>query len=150
MEMTGEQIISASRSATWAALHDPDTLTACIPGCESIERRSEHEFDLVMAAAFGPVKARFKGKLTVANVAEPNSYDIAFEGQGGAAGFAKGGAHVELTELKESGQTHLAYSVHANVGGKIAQIGSRLVSGAASKIAGTFFERFQAHMAGTG
>lgn len=150
MEMTGEQLISAPLATTWTALHDPATLKACIPGCESIERTSEHEYDLVMAAAIGPVKARFKGKLTLANVEMPQRYDIVFEGQGGVAGFAKGGAHVELAQADPAQTTRLSYTVTASVGGKLAQIGSRLVDGAAKKTAATFFERFQALMAGAG
>lgn len=143
MEMTGEQLIAAPPATTWSALHDPGMLKACIPGCESIEKISEHEYDLVMAAAIGPVKARFKGKLTLANIESPLRYDIAFEGQGGMAGFAKGGAHVELAEADSAQSTRLMYTVHASVGGKLAQVGSRLVDGAAKKIAAAFFERLE-------
>lgn len=147
MEMTGEQLIAAPPAATWSALHDPEMLKACIPGCESIAQVNEHEYDLVMAAAIGPVKARFKGKLTLANVEQPLRYDIAFEGQGGVAGFAKGGAHIELTEADGPETTRLAYTVHASVGGKLAQIGSRLVDGAAKKIADAFFQRLHQALA---
>lgn len=148
MEMTGEQLFAAAPAITWSALHDPAMLQACIPGCESIEKISEHEYDLVMAAAIGPVKARFKGKLTLANVERPLRYDIAFEGQGGMAGFAKGGAHIELAEADSPQATRLAYTVHASVGGKLAQIGSRLVDGAAKKIAAAFFDRLQQALSG--
>jgi uncharacterized protein len=150
MEMTGEQPIAAAREQTWAALHDPDTLKACVPGCETIEKISGTEFNIVMAAAVGPVKARFKGKLTLANVEAPQSYDIVFEGQGGVAGFAKGSAHVQLLDGASANETVLAYAVHASVGGKLAQIGSRLVDGAAKKTAEAFFERFRAQMSGAG
>ncbi len=141
MEMTGEQLLEVERARVWAALHDPLTLQACVPGCESIEKISDSEFDLVMAAAIGPVKARFKGKLTLANVVELQSYDIQFEGQGGVAGFAKGGAHVALLDGESAAHTRLTYKVHASVGGKLAQVGSRLVDGAAKKIADAFFQR---------
>ena len=140
MEMTGEQLIHASQAETWAALNDPEMLKACVPGCESIERTSDTGFLVQMTARVGPVSAKFKGKLTLSNVKPPHSYSIAFEGQGGVAGFAKGSADVSLAP--EGDSTRLAYKVKANVGGKLAQIGSRLVDAAANKVATEFFVAF--------
>jgi carbon monoxide dehydrogenase subunit G len=140
MEMTGEQLIHASQADTWAALNDPEMLKACVPGCETIERSSDTEFVVQMTARVGPVSAKFKGKLNLSNIQPPHSYSIAFEGQGGVAGFAKGGADVNLTP--EGHSTKLAYKVKANVGGKLAQIGSRLVDAAANKVANDFFVAF--------
>jgi carbon monoxide dehydrogenase subunit G len=140
MEMTGDQLIHASQADTWAALNDPEILKACIPGCESIERSAENEYAVQMTARVGPVSAKFKGKLNLSNMNPPHSYSIAFEGQGGVAGFAKGGADVSLTP--EGHSTKLAYKVKANVGGKLAQIGSRLVDAAANKVANDFFVSF--------
>jgi carbon monoxide dehydrogenase subunit G len=146
MEMKGEQLIAASRQQVWDALNDPEALKACIPGCESIEAAGANAYQVLMVAKVGPVSAKFKGKLTLSDVQPPESYSIAFEGQGGAAGFAKGGAKVKLfSENKE--QTKLAYDVNANVGGKLAQIGSRLVDAAARKVADDFFARFNARFA---
>ncbi len=145
MEMTGEQLIRASQADTWAALNDPEILKACIPGCESIERSSENEYLVQMTARVGPVSAKFKGKMTLSNIRAPNSYSIAFEGQGGVAGFAKGGADVSLAA--EGRDTRLAYKVKANVGGKLAQIGSRLVDAAANKVANDFFNAFNEKLA---
>jgi len=152
MEMTGEQLIQASQADTWAALNDPEMLKACVPGCESIERTSDTEYVVQMTARVGPVSAKFKGKLNLSNLNPPHSYSIAFEGQGGVAGFAKGGADVSL--VAEGHATKLAYKVKANVGGKLAQIGSRLVDAAANKVANDFFVTFNekvgkpAHAAG--
>ena len=140
MEMTGEQLIHASQADTWAALNDPEVLKACVPGCESIDRTSDTEYIVRMTARVGPVSAKFKGKLNLSNMNPPHSYSIAFEGQGGVAGFAKGGADVSLTP--EGHSTKLAYKVKANVGGKLAQIGSRLVDAAANKVANDFFNAF--------
>ena len=140
MEMTGEQLIHASQADTWAALNDPEMLKACVPGCESIDRSSDIEYVVQMTARVGPVSAKFKGKLNLSNMNPPHSYSIAFEGQGGVAGFAKGGADVSLTP--EGHSTRLAYKVKANVGGKLAQIGSRLVDAAANKVANDFFVSF--------
>src|SRR5258706_11565631 len=112
MEMTGEQLIHASQAETWAALNDPQVLKACVPGCESVEKTSDTEFQVQMTARVGPVSAKFKGKLTLANVKPPLSYSIAFEGQGGVAGFAKGGADVSLAP--EGHGTRLSYKVKAN------------------------------------
>jgi uncharacterized protein len=140
MEMTGEQLIHASQADTWTALNDPEILKACIPGCESIELTGSNEYGVQMTARVGPVSAKFKGKMTLSNIQAPNSYSIAFEGQGGVAGFAKGGAEVSLKP--EGHDTRLSYSAKANVGGKLAQIGSRLVDAAANKVANEFFVAF--------
>ena len=145
MEMSGEQLIPASQAATWAALNDPEILKACVPGCESIEKTAENEYVVLMTARIGPVSAKFKGKLALSDLAPPNSYSIAFEGQGGVAGFGKGGAKVQL--LPEAGGTKLSYQVKANVGGKLAQIGSRLVDAAAKKLSEEFFNAFNAKVA---
>ncbi|HEY6820551.1 MAG TPA: carbon monoxide dehydrogenase subunit G [Burkholderiales bacterium] len=141
MEMTGEQLIPASQQQTWEALNDPNMLKDCVPGCESIDPIGENQYQVLMVARVGPVSAKFKGKLTLSDIKPPNSYAIAFEGQGGPAGFAKGGANVRLTSEK-AGETKLAYDVKASVGGKLAQIGSRLVDAAAKKVADDFFKNF--------
>jgi uncharacterized protein len=140
MEMTGEQLVPASQETTWNALNDPEVLKACVPGCESIERISGNDFQVLMVARVGPVSAKFKGKLSLSDIKPPTSYSISFEGQGGAAGFAKGSANVRLSP--ENSATRLSYDVKANVGGKLAQIGSRLVDGAARKVADDFFRNF--------
>jgi len=145
MEMTGEQLIPASQADTWAALNDPEVLKDCIPGCESLERGDAGEYTMQMTARVGPVSAKFKGRMTLSNVKPPESYSIAFEGQGGVAGFAKGGADVRLAT--EGHATRLRYTVRANVGGKLAQIGSRLVDAAAAKVAGDFFTAFNVRLA---
>jgi uncharacterized protein len=144
MEMSGEQLIPASQADTWRALNDPEVLKACVPGCETIERVSENEYAIGMTARIGPVAAKFKGKLMIADLDPPNSYSLAFEGQGGAAGFAKGGAKVQLAA--EGGATRLSFQVKANVGGKLAQIGSRLIDAAAGKLSNDFFNAFNQKM----
>jgi len=140
MEMTGEQLIRATQADTWAALNDPAILKECVPGCESIEKSGDNEYVVLMTARVGPVSAKFKGKMTLSDIRPPNSYSIAFEGQGGVAGFAKGGAEVSLKA--EGHDTRLSYTAKANVGGKLAQIGSRLVDAAANKVANEFFVAF--------
>jgi hypothetical protein len=145
MEMTGEQLIPATQADTWAALNDPQILKACIPGCESIERTGDNAYEVQMTARVGPVSAKFKGKMMLSNIQAPNSYSIAFEGQGGVAGFAKGGADVSLGA--EGHDTRLSYKVKASVGGKLAQIGSRLVDAAANKVANDFFNAFNEKVA---
>ena len=145
MEMKGEQLVPASQQDTWAALNDPEILKACVPGCESIERVTDNEYAVLMTARVGPVAAKFKGKLTLSDLKPPQSYAIAFEGQGGVAGFGKGGAQVQLAP--EADGTRLTYQVKANVGGKLAQIGSRLVDAAARKLADDFFTAFNEKVA---
>ncbi len=148
MKLQGERTIPANVEQTWTALNDPQTLKACIKGCESIEVTGENQFLAVVAVRIGPVNAKFKGKLDLTDVVPMSSYRINFEGQGGIAGFGKGSADVKLSETVTSGPaTLLAYEANAQVGGKIAQIGSRLVDSAASKIAADFFAAFEAHMA---
>jgi len=146
MEMTGEQIIPQSQDVTWKALNNTEILKACIPGCESIEQTGEHEYQLVMIAKVGPVSAKFKGKMTLSDIVAPISYKLAFEGQGGVAGFAKGEASVHLSPL--DGGTKLNYAANAMIGGKLAQVGSRLIDGVAKKIAGEFFTAFNAKLSG--
>jgi len=145
MEMNGEQRIPASQQQTWDALNDPEVLKACVPGCESIEKLSDTDFQVLMTARVGPVSAKFKGKLTLSDLDPPRAYAIAFDGQGGVAGFGKGGAKVRLEP--EGDETLLRYDVKASVGGKLAQIGSRLVDAAARKIANDFFNAFNEHVA---
>ncbi len=146
MEMTGEQIIPVAQAEVWRGLNDPEVLKACIPGCDSIERVSDTEYAVLMTAAVGPVKAKFKGKMTLADMNPPNSYSLSFDGQGGTAGFGKGSAKVSLAT--EVSGTRLSYSVKAQVGGKLAQVGSRLIDGVAKKMADEFFTAFNAKMAG--
>lgn len=145
MEMTGEQRIPVSQEKTWRALNDLEVLKACIPGCESVDASGENEYDVVLTAKVGPVSAKFKGKLKLADIKAPQSYNLAFEGQGGVAGFARGSAQVSLTPDGDA-NTRLAYTVKANVGGKLAQIGSRLIDGAAKKLAEQFFSAFNKHV----
>lgn len=142
--MTGEQLIAAPQQATWEALNDPDVLKACVPGCESITLVNPNEYQVLMTAKVGPVSAKFRGRLSLSDIKPPHSYALAFEGQGGAAGFAKGGAQVKL--IPEKDQTRLVYEAKANVGGKLAQIGSRLVDAAAKKVADEFFRNFNEKM----
>jgi carbon monoxide dehydrogenase subunit G len=145
MEMTGEQLIPAPQQDTWKALNDPEILKACIPGCESIESIGENEYSVLMVARVGPVSAKFKGKLHLSDIRPPASYSMAFEGQGGPAGFAKGGAQVSLST--EGDQTRLRYQAKANIGGKLAQIGSRLIDAAAKKVSDDFFRAFNEKVA---
>jgi len=145
MELNGERTIPASVDATWAALNDPEILKACIAGCESLERVGDDGFVAVVAMKIGPVSARFKGNLKLTNVNPPTSYTINFDGQGGVAGFGKGSADVALTPISGS-STKLAYSARATVGGKMAQIGSRLIDATAGKITDDFFKAFEAQL----
>ena len=140
MEMTGEQLIPLPQEATWAALNDPQILKECIPGCESITRTGDQEYEVLMTAKVGPVSAKFKGKMTVADADPPRAYTLRFEGQGGVAGFARGEAAIALSPEGQS--TRLAYTAKATVGGKLAQVGARLIDGVAKQLAGKFFENF--------
>lgn len=142
MKLEGARKIAADRQTVWAALNDPEILKACIPGCQSLEKTSDTSFEAVVKQKVGPVSATFKGAVDLTDLNPPESYRISGEGKGGAAGFAKGGADVKLTEA-EGGGTELAYDVDAQVGGKIAQLGSRLIDGFAKKMADKFFETFQ-------
>ena len=141
MELSNTRLVPAPRERVWQALNDPETLKACIPGCETFERDGDNAYRATVAAKVGPVSARFAGRLELADMTPPESYTIRFQGQGGAAGFANGEATVKLTPA-EGDQTSLAYTAKATVGGKLAQIGSRLVDGAAAKLAEDFFARF--------
>lgn len=143
--MTGSQLIPASQQDTWKALNDPEVLRVCVPGCESITRINDNEYQVQMTAKVGPVSAKFRGRLSLFDIKPPKSYSLAFEGQGGAAGFAKGAAQVGLTPVSAH-ETKLSYEVKANVGGKLAQIGSRLVDAAAKKVADEFFQNFTKKM----
>lgn len=140
MDMSGSQRIEASRETVWAALNNPDVLKACIPGCEEIVMVSPTEMTAKAVLKIGPVKATFGGKVTLSDLDPPNGYTITGEGQGGVAGFAKGGAKVRLEA--DGDATILHYEVKADVGGKIAQLGARLIDGTAKKLAGEFFETF--------
>jgi carbon monoxide dehydrogenase subunit G len=141
MELTNTRIVPAPPSAVWAALNDPAVLKECLPGCESLERAGDNAFQAVMATRVGPVSARFTGRVTMSDIDPPNAYTLHFEGQGGAAGFARGEARITLAPEGER-QTSLHYAAKAQVGGKLAQIGSRLVDGAAAKMTDDFFTRF--------
>jgi carbon monoxide dehydrogenase subunit G len=147
MELTETHTLPVPQQRTWDALNDTEILRACIPGCESIDPDGENAYLVALSAAVGPVKARFKGRMQLTDIDAPNAYNIVFEGQGGAAGFAKGNARVSL-EADGDAATKLSYTANAQVGGKLAQIGSRLVDGAARKIASEFFKRFGAQVAG--
>jgi hypothetical protein len=140
MDLHGEYRIPAPRERVWAALNDPAVLARAIPGCEEISKESDTEFVAKVVAKFGPVKATFGGRVTLSDLDPPNGYTITGEGQGGAAGFAKGGAKVTLTA--DGAATILRYEAKGDVGGKLAQIGSRLVDGTARKLADDFFGRF--------
>ena len=140
MELSNTRLVPAPPDRVWAALNDPDVLKACIPGCESFDRTPDGSYATTVAARVGPVSARFSGRVELADVEPPVGYTIRFAGQGGAAGFAKGGAQVRLSRV--DGKTKLSYDVKANVGGKLAQIGSRLIDGAARKVADDFFKNF--------
>jgi len=148
MELSSTRIIAAPRDRVWHALNDPDTLRASVPGCESLERVDGDTFKATVAAKVGPVSARFSGKLELLDIDAPNGYRLKFEGQGGGAGFANGEARVTLTDAPDN-QTSLAYAVKATVGGKLAQIGNRLVDSAAKKLADDFFARFSAEVGKT-
>jgi carbon monoxide dehydrogenase subunit G len=140
MDMTGEYHVAAPRQKVWDALNDPDILKQCIPGCETITKHSDTEMSATVRAKVGPVSARFGGKVTISDRDPPNSYKITGEGTGGPAGFAKGGATVKLSD--DGDGTKLSYVVEANVGGKLAQIGSRLIDATARQMADNFFAKF--------
>ncbi len=148
MQMSGERVIAAPRAEVWAALNDPEVLKACIPGCQTMEKTSDTGFEATVKQKVGPVSATFKGAVELTDIVEGESYRISGEGKGGAAGFAKGGASVRLDEVEEG--TRLAYEVDAKVGGKIAQLGARLIDGFAKKMADQFFDRFKAEVEGPG
>lgn len=149
MDMTGEYRIPAPRQKVWEALNDPEILAKCIPGCQELNKDSETELSATVKTKVGPVSATFKGKVTLSDINPPEGYTITGEGTGGAAGFAKGGAEVAL---KEDGPdaTVLSYTAKAQVGGKLAQIGSRLIDSTSKKMAGQFFDKFAEEVGGGG
>ena len=138
--MSGEYVIPASRQAVWEALIDPELLKKCIPGCDEVNKTSDTSFEAKVTAKVGPVRAKFSGKVEMSDIDPPNGYTISGEGSGGAAGFAKGGAKVTLSD--DPGGTKLNFTVDATVGGKLAQIGSRLIDSTAKKMANDFFGKF--------
>jgi uncharacterized protein len=142
MTMSGEYQLAVPQETVWEKLNDTATLKACIPGCEQLDKLSDTEFQAVATARIGPVKAKFKGKVTLSDLDPPNGYKISGQGDGGVAGFAKGGATVKLAA--KDGGTLLSYAVEAQIGGKLAQLGQRLVNGAAKKMADDFFQKFAA------
>lgn len=146
MDIHAERFIPATPQATWDALNNPEVLKGCIPGCDSFERTGDEAYQLQMLAKVGPVSAKFKGQMQMRDVQAPTGYTIQFEGQGGVAGFAKGSARVDLEAHTQEGVagTMMRYAAQAQIGGKLAQIGSRLVDAAARKMADDFFERFVA------
>jgi uncharacterized protein len=143
----GEERISAPLDKVWQALNDPEVLKACIPGCQSLEKRSDTEFAATVVLKIGPIKATFAGEVALKNLNPPHSYTIEGEGKGGIAGFAKGGADVSLTEDGPDA-TLLKYATKADVGGKIAQLGSRLITSTSKKLAGEFFSSFNRTVSG--
>lgn len=146
MEILGSQIIPASQQAVWDALNSPDVLKKCLPGCESVELVSPDLFQVLITAAIGPLKAKFKGTLHVTEINAPQSCVLVFEGQGGAVGFGKGSSSVTLKTVE--GGTELSYSAQAHVGGKLAQIGSRLIDSVAKKMSDDFFKAFNQELGG--
>lgn len=144
MEMSSERLVPAAPQAVWDALNAPETLRSCIAGCEKIELVGPDQYDVAMSIKIGPVSARFKGKMSLNDIVAPDAYSILFEGQGGMAGFAKGSAAVQLVPQEGDAGTLLKYQVQAQVGGKLAQLGSRLIDSSAKKMADDFFARFVA------
>jgi len=147
MNMEGQETIQAPVERVWQALNDPEVLKACIPGCESLEKKSDTELAATVSLKIGPIKARFQGTVELKNLNPPHSYTIEGEGKGGIAGFAKGGADVALT-ADGAAATVLKYTVKADVGGKIAQLGSRLIDSTSKKLAGQFFDTFNKTVSG--
>jgi carbon monoxide dehydrogenase subunit G len=146
MTMNGEVQLAAPREVVWAKLNDAEVLKQCIPGCEELNKTSDTGFSAVATIKIGPVKARFKGRVQLSDMDPPNGYKISGEGEGGVAGFAKGGAVVKLTD--NDGGTLLHYDVESQIGGKLAQLGQRLVQGTAKKLADDFFNKFAAAVTG--
>ena len=140
MDMHGSRRLAVTQQQAWDALNDPEVLKLCIPGCDKVEATGENQYAISMAVKVGPVSARFKGKVTLTDLDPPNGYKINGEGEGGVAGFAKGGAVVGLTD--KDGGTLLTYNVEAQIGGKLAQLGQRLINGSAKKLADEFFSNF--------
>ena len=147
MELTDRYTLPIDRQTVWNALNDPAVLKSCIAGCEALDRVSDHEFACAVTASVGPVKARFKAKVTLLEVDAPNGYTLHFDGQGGPAGFGRGTARVSLANAANGG-TALEYTANAQVGGKLAQVGSRLIDAAARKMAADFFGKFAGKLGG--
>lgn len=152
MEMQASRILAVTQQQAWDALNDPEVLKLCIPGCDKVEPTGEHQYSVAMALKIGPVSAKFAGKITLSDIVPPESYTIAFDGSGGVAGFGKGQAQVKLVPVPAAADVgglescELHYTVHATVGGKIAQLGQRLIDGAAKSMAEDFFKRFDEEM----
>ena len=150
MEMQASRTLAVTQQQAWEALNDPEVLKLCIPGCDKVEASGENQYAVAMALKIGPVSAKFAGKITLADIVPPQSYTIAFDGSGGVAGFGKGTAQVRLEPLPADASglplCELHYTVHATVGGKIAQLGQRLIDGAAKTMAEDFFKRFDNEM----
>ena len=150
MEMQASRTLAVTQQQAWEALNDPDVLKLCIPGCDKVEASGENQYAVAMALKIGPVSAKFAGKITLADIVPPESYTIAFDGSGGVAGFGKGTAQVRLEPAPADASglptCELHYTVHATVGGKIAQLGQRLIDGAAKSMAEDFFKRFDDEM----
>jgi len=144
MDMQASRRLAVTQQQAWDALNDPEVLKLCIPGCDKVEATGANQYAVGMALKIGPVSAKFAGKITLSDIVPPHSYTISFEGQGGAAGHGKGSAQVKLTP--EEGGCELSYTVHAQVGGKVAQLGQRLIDGAAKSMAEDFFKRFDDEM----
>jgi len=144
MDMQATRALGVSQQQAWDSLNDPQVLKACIPGCDSVEPTGENQYAIAMSLRIGPVSAKFKGQITLTDIQAPSSYRILFEGQGGPAGFGKGQAQVSLAPT--AGGCDLAYTVQASVGGKVAQLGQRLIDGAARSLAEDFFRRFDEEM----
>ena len=148
MQLTDSREISAPRDEVWTALLDPEVLKACVPGCTEMNGSAAEGFEATVVQKVGPVKATFKGQVSITDIVESESCTISGEGKGGAAGFAKGGASIKLSDAGD-GATLLEYDVEAKVGGKLAQLGSRIIDGFAKKMADQFFERFQTALEGS-
>ncbi len=146
MEMEGTRALAVTQQQAWDALNDPEVLKVCIPGCDKVEATGENQYAVGMAVKIGPVAARFNGKITLSEIHPPASYTIAFDGQGGAAGFGKGSSQVQLSPQPDGPGCVLDYKVQAQVGGKIAQLGQRLIDGVARSMAEDFFKRFDSEM----
>lgn len=144
MDMQGKRQLAVTQQQAWDALNNPEVLKACIPGCDKVEASGENQYAVNLSVKIGPVSAKFAGKITLSDIVVPSSYTIAFDGQGGVAGFGKGSAQVALRPNDEG--TELSYTVNAQVGGKVAQLGQRLIDGAARSMAEDFFKRFDAEM----
>ena len=144
MDMQASRPLAVTQQQAWDALNDPEVLKRCIPGCDKVEATGENQYAVGVSVKIGPVSAKFAGKIALADIVPPNSYTIRFDGQGGAAGFGKGDAQVTLTP--QGSGCELAYTVHASVGGKVAQLGQRLIDGAAKSMAEDFFKRFDEDM----